>query len=502
MKSLKLEGLRLTPQEQQYAKHYMKTHMRLAIVVVIVLCLFVLHLLIPDSLIYIPLSIFDGSLNGVVGGEGLSMFFISICILAYLLPLFQFRFLMQRSGSDLYLSLPIERKRLFYIHYGIGLVFLIACALIELLVMLCFVGSTGNGLNDLSLNTRFVCGIYIVLGVCLYTFFVALIMHCHRILDGVLICIIYTILPLLIYYSLGTFLHQAQCDAMHADTFYRYFTNESVIQYRDIVFMFAALLSIPWQMNCWLDVAYCEPGASSSFLVAALIAWMIVAILCYLHARDKMIRMRSETSGQPTQSLLTYPLLIPILALIFVMAFGGGEIISFSIFMILAVYLLAYCFAQRKLTFDYRNLLVYVAIVLCSSALYHLIGINHWFQTVKEIPEVDEVEYMNVEIQFRSEANEFDYKISEAISDPKVIQEFIQDQEILAKHHEKRTDDEPCIASVTFYYHSQGTVDALCYECRKGSKDQEMIDQMISKWQKKNYLTNPEYFDSIDADME
>ena len=37
MKSLKLEGLRLTPQEQQYAKHYMKTHMRLAIVVVIVL---------------------------------------------------------------------------------------------------------------------------------------------------------------------------------------------------------------------------------------------------------------------------------------------------------------------------------------------------------------------------------------------------------------------------------------------------------------------------------
>ena len=125
MKAFCFDTLRLNRQEKQYAKHYVQTNMRLAIVVVMVLCLFVLGLLIPEQLIGIPLFLFDGSLGYYHEVGGMAMFFISICILAYLLPLFQFRFLMKRSHSDLYLSLPMERKRLFYVHYVIGLLFIV-----------------------------------------------------------------------------------------------------------------------------------------------------------------------------------------------------------------------------------------------------------------------------------------------------------------------------------------------------------------------------------------
>lgn len=501
MKRTIFESLRLSAQEQQYAKHYIQTHFRLAMVVIIVLCLFVLGLLLPESLIMLPLSFFTGSISGIADEEGLPLFFISICILAYVLPLFQFRFLMQRSGSDLYLSLPMERKRLFYVHYGIGLVFLVTCALVELLVMICFAGPSGNGLNELELNGRFVCGVYILLGICLYTFFVALVMHCHRILDGMLICIIYTILPVLIYYSLQLFLYHAQNSVMFADSFVSYNTVEDAAASHDMIFMFASLLSIPWQMNSWLDVAYGSFGDSLSFLAAALIAWMIVAVLCYLHARDKMVRMRSELSGQPTQSLLTYPLLIPVLALLFVMAFGNGSIISFPILMILVIYLFAYCFAKRKLTFDVRTLLVYMAIVLISSGLYHLIGKNHWFQTIHEFPTADGIEYMQIEVCVRSDITEFHYKMTDAISDPVAIKSLIQDQEALAKRHEKIPTHESWDTTVTFYYHENGKVTVLNYTYNKDMAKQEAVDEMLAKWQKQKLLQEPEYEDSRAADI-
>ena len=138
-----MKQLLLTNTELSYLKYYIKKEARLGITAIIILALFVSGLLLPGALVKIGLILFGGQFDDYSGSgwESMSRVFISVCILAYLLPLYLFRFLMNRSGNDLYLSLPIERKRLFYVHYIIGLFYLITISLLLLLGYSLFVNT-------------------------------------------------------------------------------------------------------------------------------------------------------------------------------------------------------------------------------------------------------------------------------------------------------------------------------------------------------------------------
>lgn len=493
------DSLRLTKQERQYAAHYVQTNGRLAIVVIIVLCLFVLGMLIPESLVSLPLAIFSGSL--IVSDEisAMAMFFVSICILAYLLPLFQFRFLMKRSHCDLYLSLPIERKRLFYVHYVIGLLFLISCALVEWLVIYALSGVKGNAWFTLDITVLLVSGIYILLGSCLYTFFVAFIMHCHRILDGILVCMIYTILPVLLYHSFSAFYYSIQEQVMNADVFFvttnRMMEGSELGSY-NIIFLFTSLLSIPWQMNCWLAVV--NPSIviydeTISFLLAALVAWMIIAGLCFLHARDKMVRLRGEMSEQPTRSLLAYRLLIPVMTLFIILGFGGGNILSLPILIIFVLYLLAYCFARRKITFDYRNVLVYLVIVLGCSAIYQIAVTTQCFHTAYEIPRRDQIKAMQVEISTLYDNEGYGSDYSQVITDPVIIDEWIQDHKAVVAMHQKLPRTAQWSTTVSFTYYYRDKTEVRTYQFTK--EEEEKIRRLREKWYEKKY------FESLDDEV-
>ena len=504
MKAFCFDTLRLNRQEKQYAKHYVQTNMRLAIVVVMVLCLFVLGLLIPEQLIGIPLFLFDGSLGYYHEVGGMAMFFISICILAYLLPLFQFRFLMKRSHSDLYLSLPIERKRLFYVHYVIGLLFIVVCAFVELFVMYVFSAPKGSEWFALNKTVLMVCAVYILLGSCLYTFFVAFIMHCHRVLDGIFICMIYTLLPLMLYYSLSALFYSVQEQVLEADRFYTTIKGSYIIEGSDmgshsVVFIFASLLSIPWQMNCWLDVANSSVVVSNEtmlFLQIALLAWLIIAVLCFLHARDVMVRIRSEMSEQPTRSLFTYPMLIPATTLLIILGIGSGKIISLPIMIIFVLYLLAHCFAQRKLTCDVRNIVIYAAIVLLSSAVYHVAMATDCFHTVHEIPPRDQLDAMQVEITTYQETEGYATDISQMISDPVVIKEWVSDHEAVAVQHQKVSNTLGWSTMISFTYYYGDKMEVRSYQFAK--QDEEKIHDLIHNWYEKKYLQSQEFKDTME----
>lgn len=97
MKRVYFDSLRLSEQERQYAVHYIQNNLRLAVVTAIILCLFVIGLLIPAEAMIIPLTLFGGGDVGTEATNGVAMLLISICMLAYGVPLFQFHFLMKRA---------------------------------------------------------------------------------------------------------------------------------------------------------------------------------------------------------------------------------------------------------------------------------------------------------------------------------------------------------------------------------------------------------------------
>lgn len=405
-----LEVFLLSDREKAYAKHYMRTNNRLAIVTALILALFVMGYITPSILIYASLDLFGGAINSAVG-EIVSSLFISICILAYILPIYQFRFLMKRSSSDLYLSLPIERKRLFYVHYLIGLLYMGAVAILESIpVMYAYfennhyysgvtVDATWNaplyGTMETAMIILCLLSVFLVLGTCLYTFFTCFIVRCHTILDAVLICAVYTLLPLIVYYSIGFFLSDVANEVLYSMESYGPSYTGTLA---DIL---VALTSLPWQMNAWVHLCFDRSLAADYtlvLLVTEMIVWMILAVICYRNAQNYFIRLKSEDISQPTKSPLTYPLLIPFVTFQLLLILGEGKLISLTICILFALYLIARFFARRKISWEPRMMILYLLLVLASSALYRVMVQTSVLGTVAELPQSSEVKSIQLEL--------------------------------------------------------------------------------------------------------
>lgn len=399
-----MKQLLLNHSEVNYIKHYFQKESRLACAALIILALFVLGFLIPMPLVNAALTLFGGEIshfNGTDTGE-LSLVFIAICIMAYLLPLYLFRFLMNRSGNDLYLSLPIERKRLFYIHYLIGLIYLICVSLILLVIYCVF-----NDLTTLdNINLGFSHSIilyfllnlgFIVLGVCLYSFFTYITVRCHTLLDAIVMSMIYTLLPLLIYYSLIAFCGHIMDDALVSIS--GDLSEGNII--KNMLEMFVALISVPWQMNLWvtlfgfyeLDSVY-----SVELLILCGAVWVLIGIACFIGGAKAFERIRSEQSGQTTGAFFTYPLLIPLVTFLLLLGVQRPYLITGPTAVIALGYMLANFFARRKISFSFRRCLTFILLTLTSFLLFITLSRTHLFGTLKEIPTLEQIESVSFEI--------------------------------------------------------------------------------------------------------
>ncbi len=426
-----LKPLFLSDQEKAYAKHYMRTNNRLAIVAALILVLFVMGYIMPSILIHAALSLFGGA-PGTTNGEKVASLFISICILAYVLPMYQFRFLMKRSSSDLYLSLPIERKRLFYVHYLIGLLYMASVAVLEYIPVAFYyygnrigitIDSTWHaplyGTSETLITTLLLLVIFLVLGICLYTFFTCFIVRCHTMLDGILICAIYTLLPLIIFYSMGFFLSNISNELLYSVESYHFSYMSPLAN------ILVALTSLPWQMNAWVRLFF-EPTITTDYtcmlLGMELLVWLILGVICYRNASNYFVHLKSEDSEQPTKSPLTYPILIPLVTFQLLLIIGKGKLISFMICILFVCYLIAHFFAQRKITIHVRMIAIYGALVLTSSALHHWLVRTNLFAMIYEIPQGDEVELIRLEIIDQN----LNYYVSADITNQTVKEDILQ----------------------------------------------------------------------------
>lgn len=390
-----MKQLLLSKSEAVYVKHYFQKETRLGAAVLIILGLLVLGYILPSPILYFGLSLFGGTFDifGDTDSGNLSLVFLAICILAYVLPLYIFRFLMSRSGNDLYLSLPIERKRLFYVHYLIGLIYLVSVSFFLLIIFCMFSGIDifskiiGGYFPAIMIYFLLNCG-FILLGCCLYTFFTYIIIRCHTLLDGIIMGIIYTVLPLFFYYAAS-----ALCEHVINDTLVSVAGNDNTIE--GFLDLLVAALSIPWQMNLWIKL-YCYHELTGVYTLELLIlcgiVWLIIAAVCLNGAAKRFMRIRSEQSGQTTSAFITYPLLIPLITFFLLIGFQGEAPISIATAAIAVCYLLADFFAERKIRFSFKRLVLFPALALSSYLLFMMLSSTQMFGTLQEIPSAEQVE--------------------------------------------------------------------------------------------------------------
>lgn len=492
-----MKQLLLTNTELSYVNYYIKKEARLGIATIIILALFVSGLLLPAALVEIGLTLFGGQFDfhSGSGWESMSRVFISVCVLAYLLPLYLFRFKMNRSGNDLYLSLPIERKRLFYVHYVIGLFYLITISLLLLIGYSVFVKAlsiyqitSAGSFSYILLNIYF-----IGLGVCLYTFFTYIVIRCYNLLDAILMELAYTLLPLLFYYALqALIIHAAE-----ASTAYLFlgFDDASLL---NMIELPTAVLSIPTQMNLWM-LYYCSYASEAvialELLLVAGLLWIIFAVCCFLGARRSFVRIRSEQSGQNTNAFFTYPLLIPLVSFLLLIATQSEQLFSISIIFILVAYLLAHFIAYRKISFSIRKLLLFFSLAASSFLLFISLTKTNLFGALKEVPKLENVNSFTLGITQYDANNESPQTtfLSGSGSSDEALADILREQAKIRDYKKQHSNNEFYDQAyiVRFQYDSdtaeQGFIERTYIF---NQEDREYIEARITEWKKNNIIQN------------
>lgn len=481
-----MKQLLLNQSETLYIKHYFQKEMRLGCAVFIILTLFVLGFLIPMPLIDLGLLFFGGKDSNA---SNLSLVFIAICLLAYSLPLYLFRFLMKRSSNDLYLSLPIERKRLFYVHYLIGLIYLTAVSFLLLIIFCVF-----NGLSFFdALQAEYVnvivyfilnCG-FILLGCFLYTFFTYLTVRCHTLADAMAMGIIYTLLPIVIYISCVTFGERVINETLVSVI--NIISEESL--FADFLDSMTVILSIPAQMQHWLLLLSPEWSGVSSFEILCFsgVIWFVFAIGCFNGAQKAFVRLRSEQCGQVSDAFFTYPLLIPLITFFLLVGLQHKQIITITTLVIALGYMLANFLAWRRIHFSIRRCLLFIAMASTSYLLFMTCTSTNMFGMVEEVPSLDQIETVDLDIMENYQDEYYGFS-GKSVESYKLIHflEFQSEIAELAKHQNKdELDDWYYQISFRYVTDDNQTIYRL-YVFPK--TEAERVAALMKKWQEQKLI--------------
>lgn len=507
MKQKQTFSLLLDHQEYIYMRHYIRTNRRLLLVVIIVLGLLVSGMLFSDIAMNAGFGLMGLSYSyGTYDTQSMEQFqnlMLAICILAYLIPLYQFHFLMKRSSSDLYLSLPIRRERLFYVHYLAGAAGLVLISIIEALIYFLF------HFYALSVPGILLFMILMILGVCLYTFFTFLVLKCQSLLDAILICMIYTFLPVIFHVAIQCFISNVGDSILKAVQW-----SGPYIAYEEIISYVTTLLSVPWLMNRWIYLIAQSVTLPLLAIILYTIVWVCFSVSCFFWARKSFVILKSEDSEQPSASFLTYPLIIPALTLAIMLGIGKGTIFSIPLVLLFPFYLIAYFAAQRKIKITWKQLAPFVVCLLFSVAAFRLSVETDLFHIITELPEIEEYKSarLSVDIIHNQQRDDQIYESNVTHYDTvngdlygSYVKRLYQEQEKILSYTETDKSayyyDDETYALVSFEYSNDMTEnDSSYYTFHRtylitGTENLQKLQASIVSWQNENmiYLMDHRY---------
>lgn len=481
MNNLRSMKLKLDEHEKTYIKQYIKTNMRLIIVSVIILTLVVRNL-VPNSIINIAFRVLGDYHYGQTQGY-FNQLFMVVCVMAYMVPLYQFRFLMKRSSCDLYLSLPISRERLFDLHYLIGALFILVIGLFEGGLVLMGV-ALAKGITLLSMVLVV---LFCVLGICLYSFFAMIVVRCNTMLDAIVVTGLFTMIPLMLHNAIQSFLVSVESEVLVAMASY-----SSDMLYNQLAQTITSFISIPWLLHLWVYVAdYGEYALSYILLIVSTLYWFLLGSACYCWGKRFFVKSKGEDREQRTTAFLTYPFLIPAFAFVLLLQFGVGKWAWISIVIIGIIYVIALFFAQRSIRISIKHMIIYVAMVGFIVVGYQACVNTSLFHTIQEVPAVEDVISVELEVQIYDKSKNdtgqnmpiYGVTSKGQIEDTAAIQKILKGNEEIVKNIQKKESHNENLYGWINLNYTDRDFNQIYRSYRISKKEEiEYIEALIEDW--------------------
>lgn len=379
-----------------YIKNYIERNRKLLIMLTLI------------QFLVLPFLVFNGlqknsgysyeSFLYIIGG----VFCAVGCILSFLVPIYNFKFMMQKRSCDLYYALPMSRKSLFVMQYilGLGCIFIPLSANYLLAVLMFIIKS------DLLLFLPVFGAIWLIAVLfisCIYTLYVFLIVRCSNFLDSVVVCAVYTIIPFLILGVFGSFISKNMNEILVSSG-----GAGEIISFIDIIRM----VSLPSYLFVGMTELI-QGSINSQFVITAGyftqfqlgIYWIAVSIGAWYFSSKYFHTRKVEQAEHPSTSFLTYPLLILITAFIMIlMVFMMDSNVIIAMITVFILYLLMVFFANRRVELNFKIVGKFVVIVAAVFIFSTVFKNTNGFGRIREVPELSSIQ--NAEVSFSFHGND------------------------------------------------------------------------------------------------
>jgi len=382
---------------------------------------------------------------------------------AMVLPLIQFRFLMKKRSCDLYLPLPIDKKHLFFLQYGLGIVILFLPNIIFFL---------GLAFQPYAWQF-FACYVVLMLGFalltgCYYSILVFLVLKCNTFWDAVFAVFGFTLAQVLFAATMENVLDSAVQEVLIGGGSPYEFFFVPLLQ----CFVSPIIGSVQWLLalieaffqyfqyhrtiRLWEQWFAWDYMSLWMFLYYAVI--LIAALFASVHVYEKR---KGESSEQKTTSKWIYPLAIFLITgcLIF------QNIMKAEYFWITIVAFFIMTFlAERKIVIRIKSVLYLFGITLTAILFFEFLVMTNGFQQIHEFYPADEIKQVNISLNLYSEKpipyknKQFEEYRDETITsvytqqpsvNRKLLYEVLELQKLCVDHYNKA---QPSTASISIDY--------------------------------------------------
>lgn len=294
------------------------------------------------------------------------------CILSYLLPIYNFRYLYKKRSHEMYFSLPIQRKHLFLYNYISGLLVVLVPLLMNYLL-----------------------GYFIMLGL------------------GYRERPLYMLIPLFFFLGLSILLSATI-----------FFSNQITAILGDIgaspsefinMGMIQMLLSMPSTIYAFLFNMIASMASEmhridtliNAFNWLYFLYWGVIGVLCFWFGWKSFVDRKPEDAEQRTVTLFGYPVIITVITfcmVLFVMNINGGVVVPSLI--ILVAYFCMIFFSNRKIQIKKLHVIVFALLYIGTFGFSYMYTQTKGLGMVKEFPSLTDMVRVNIDVNASSIEND------------------------------------------------------------------------------------------------
>ena len=390
---------------KSYVQYFFKSNRRLLILMCVGLFIIMPFAIINSASGEVEID--NSSLPGCIFVFSL----IGTFLVAGIMPMFTWRFLYKKTSCNMYLSLPITRKKFFVVQYLLGAVFGLIPLYLNFVIEFLLLGF----FTSIALFDFFVYFVVLLIPFFItYTILTMIAVKCNNFADAVVMSGAYLILPFVLYLAIVMFMDYQASDLLIA--------NSSTSLINEIMpegtmlsalsFPVSLTISLAWFVFDGFEMAY-----ESIVNLITTGVWCLLGIVAFYISMRGFILRKEEESQHRTTSYLMYPFVVTVLSVALILILFTSDLFSSSMFImgtiIFALYIIMRLFARRSLKIKITDIGGFMGITAATLAFVLVYQSTHGFGLVKEYPDTDDFRFVNIYYSSYNNGNSFEMKIPE-----------------------------------------------------------------------------------------